>query len=70
ILIFSLVLFKRFKITERQKITIQKQKLLVDEKAADLSARQKEILDSINYAKRIQQAHMPSEIYIKKHLNK
>ena len=64
------MLFKRFKITEQQKITIQKQKLLVDEKAADLAARQKEILDSINYAKRIQQAHLPSEVYISKHINK
>lgn len=70
IIIFSLMLFKRFKITEQQKITIQKQKLLVDEKAADLAARQKEILDSINYAKRIQQAHLPSEVYISKHINK
>lgn len=29
-----------------------------------LEEKQKEIIDSINYAKRIQQSHMPTEAYI------
>lgn len=70
ILFFSIVLYKRFKITQKQKITIQQQKVVVDEKAAELVAKQKDILDSINYAKKIQQAQLPTDNYIKKHLSK
>jgi hypothetical protein len=42
---------------------ITKQKHLIEEK-------QKEILDSIKYAKRIQQAHMPTEKYVEKNINR
>ncbi|MCW3101780.1 MAG: protein serine/threonine phosphatase [Bacteroidetes bacterium] len=49
VLIFLLLLYKRFRISQLQKKEITRQKMLVDEK-------QKEILDSITYAKRIQQA--------------
>jgi len=45
--IFSFFLYKRFKLTNSQKEIIEKQKHLVEEK-------QKEIVDSITYAKRIQ----------------
>lgn len=45
--IFSFFLYKRFKLTNSQKQIIEKQKHLVEEK-------QKEIVDSITYAKRIQ----------------
>lgn len=61
ILIFSGFLFRRFKVEQRQKQTIAQQKHLVDEK-------QKEILDSIKYAKRIQQSLMPTEKYISKNI--
>jgi tetratricopeptide (TPR) repeat protein len=47
IAILLLFLYKRFKLTNSQKLIIENQKQLVEEK-------QKEILDSINYAKRIQ----------------
>ena len=43
--------------------TIAKQKKEVDEK-------QKEIIDSINYAQRIQKAHLPTEKFITKHTSK
>ncbi|MCA6435968.1 MAG: tetratricopeptide repeat protein [Bacteroidota bacterium] len=69
ILIFSMVLYKRFKISQKQKLTIQKQKLLVDQKASEVIAKQKDIMDSIKYAQRIQQAQLPTENYIKKHLS-
>lgn len=59
--IFSVFMYNRFRITQKQKLIIEKQKELVDEK-------QKEILQSIQYAKRIQQAMMPSEKKIKKSL--
>ncbi len=63
VIVFSLFLFNRFRITQRQKAVIEQQKHLVDEK-------QKEILDSIHYAKRIQTALITSEKYIEKNLNK
>lgn len=53
ILVFALFMFNRFRVTHRQKNTIEKQKKVVDEK-------NREISDSINYAKRIQEAILPS----------
>jgi tetratricopeptide (TPR) repeat protein len=50
--IFSVVLFSRFRITQRQKEIIEEQKVLVEEK-------NKDILDSITYAKRLQDAILP-----------
>ncbi|HLP12642.1 MAG TPA: tetratricopeptide repeat protein [Flavobacteriales bacterium] len=62
-LIFGIVMFNRFKTTSRQKKEIERQKHLVEEK-------QKEILDSIHYAKRIQQALLPSVKQVEKYLRK
>lgn len=53
VLIFSIFIFSRFKVTQKQKNIIEHQKHIVEEK-------QKEILDSINYAKRIQSALLAS----------
>ncbi|MCC7303258.1 MAG: tetratricopeptide repeat protein [Bacteroidia bacterium] len=55
--VFLLIVFNRFRVTRRQKSEIENQKILVEEK-------QKEILDSIHYAKRIQNSLMPTEKYI------
>ena len=52
VLLFSGLLFSRFRITQRQKRVIEEQKLLVEEK-------NKEVLDSITYAKRLQDAILP-----------
>jgi hypothetical protein len=46
-----------------QKKIVEEQKRLVDEK-------QKEVLDSIRYAKRIQQSLMPTETYISRNIRK
>lgn len=54
IFIFSIVLFKRWKLAKEQATIIEAQKQLVLEKNT-------EILDSITYAKRIQTAILPSE---------
>ncbi|MFZ5553082.1 MAG: tetratricopeptide repeat protein [Bacteroidota bacterium] len=54
IAVFSVFLFNRFRVTQRQKKLIEEQKAIVEEK-------QKEIVDSINYAKRIQNAILPDE---------
>jgi tetratricopeptide (TPR) repeat protein len=63
VIVFSVFLFNRFRITQQQKIIIEQQKFIVEEK-------QKEILDSIQYAKRIQQSLLPTEKYIEKNLDK
>jgi tetratricopeptide (TPR) repeat protein len=51
------------KIISEQKTEVEKQKQLVETK-------QKEVMDSIHYAKRIQQAHLPSDSFIKRSLDK
>lgn len=61
LIVFGIFMFSRFKITQRQKKTIEQQKHLVEEK-------NKEILDSITYAKRLQEAILPSIDSIKKYL--
>lgn len=61
VIVFSSIIFNRLKITKKQKSTIEEQKLMVEEK-------NKEITDSINYAKRIQTAILPSVEKIKQTL--
>jgi len=53
IAIFAIILFSRWRIATRQKRIIEEQRAIVEEK-------NDEILDSINYAKRIQSAILPS----------
>ncbi|MGZ4116941.1 MAG: tetratricopeptide repeat protein, partial [Bacteroidia bacterium] len=63
LLVFGSFMFKRFRVTQKQKIIIEKQKDLVEEK-------QKEVLDSIHYAGRIQKSLLPTERYIDKNLKR
>jgi len=70
VIMFSLFLYKRFRITQRQKTIIEKQKQRVDEAYSQLHERNKEVMDSIHYAKRIQTALITSEKYIENSLNK
>lgn len=60
--LIALLLYNRFRITKKQKQIITEQKIIVDQK-------QKEVLDSIHYAKRIQQSLLTSEKYIERVLN-
>ena len=66
-LVFSIVLgafiFRAFRQKQKVNLIISKQKELVEEK-------QREILDSIHYAKRIQQSLLPTEKYIDKNINR
>ncbi len=61
VLLFLALMFNRFKITQKQKIVIEKQKEIVDKK-------QKEIVESITYAKRLQEAILPPENFINENL--
>jgi len=64
VVIFSLFLLNRFRITARQKIIIEKQKQRVDHAYEELHEKNKEVMDSIHYAKRIQTALITSDKYI------
>jgi hypothetical protein len=57
-------MFNRFQIAKKQKTIIEEQKTLVEKQKELVDQKQKEILDSIRYAKRIQLALLPSENYI------
>ena len=63
LVIFSAFLLNRFRVTSRQKKIIEEKNKIVEKK-------QKEILDSIHYAKRIQQSLLPTEKYIVKNLKR
>ncbi len=61
VLVFFALLYNRFRLTQKQKKIIEEQKHLVDEK-------NKDITDSINYARRIQRSLLPPVSYFKKSL--
>ncbi len=61
VLIFTAFLFNRFRVTRQQKAIIENQKIIVEEK-------QKEVIDSITYAKRLQDAILPSDKLWNEHL--
>lgn len=61
VIVFFVFIFRSLQIARKQKDIIFAQKHLVEEK-------QREVLDSIYYARRIQKALMPSEWYIAKNL--
>lgn len=60
-ILFSIVLYKRFKLISKQKGIIELQKQIVEQK-------NKEVYDSIAYAKRLQNAILPSEKFWKENL--
>jgi len=75
VLVFLILLFKRFRITDKQRKIIQEQKKDVDTaylKLNDahgiLQEKDKDISDSIAYARKIQTAILPSEEYLKQSL--
>jgi len=59
--IVAIIVFRSLKITRKQKGLIEMQKAMVEEK-------NKEVLDSITYAKRLQDAILPPMSVIQKHL--
>ncbi|MGE0568555.1 MAG: tetratricopeptide repeat protein [Bacteroidia bacterium] len=54
VVFFSVILFNRFKTTQKQKQLIEQKEKETQEQKHIIEEKQKEILDSINYAKRIQ----------------
>ncbi len=70
VVIFVIFIFNRFRITQRQKAIIEEQKKLVDMAYESLHEKNKEVMDSIFYARRIQRALITSERYVEKQLKR
>ncbi|MBD3638816.1 MAG: SpoIIE family protein phosphatase, partial [Crocinitomicaceae bacterium] len=68
VLVFSFFLYKRFKVTQRQKNTIEEQKQEVEHQKTLVEEKNQEIMDSIQYAKRIQSAILPPDKLVKEYL--
>ncbi len=68
VLIFSVIIFKRFQLSKKQNAIIKLQKEEVELKNEVIEEKQKEILDSIHYAKRIQSALLAHKDFIDAHL--
>lgn len=73
--LFALFIFRSLRVTQRQKHIIEiardeivVQKKLVDEKNLHIEEKNKEITDSINYAKRIQYTLLAHDALLKQHL--
>ena len=67
-LLFGGFIFNRFRVTSKQKGIIEQQKGKVDEAFDALEEKNREIMDSINYAKRIQSAILPPAKIVKEYL--
>lgn len=67
--LFGLFMFNRFRVTQKQKQIIEEQKIIVEKQKILVDEKQKEVIDSIKYARRIQQALLPNKDYLKKKLN-
>jgi uncharacterized membrane protein YvbJ len=63
VIAFAILISNRLKVTRRQKSEIERQKVVIEDK-------QKEILDSLHYAKRIQNSLLSNEKYIDRILKK
>jgi serine phosphatase RsbU (regulator of sigma subunit) len=67
-LLFGIFIYNRFKFSQKQNQIIQEQKKVVEGQKHIVEAHQKEVYDSINYAKRIQYALLAHEDLLNKHL--
>lgn len=70
VIIFAAFMYNRFKITQKQKRIIESQKHLVEHQKQIVDEKQREILDSIHYARRIQMALIPSEKIVASIINR
>ncbi|MDF2436305.1 MAG: hypothetical protein K0Q95_681 [Bacteroidota bacterium] len=69
-LILSLFIFRSYRQKQKANAVIALQKEKVEKQKELIEEKQKEILDSIHYAERIQRSLLPTEIYIDKNLQR
>lgn len=62
VIVFSIILFQRLKVTRQQKTVIEEQRDAVDQAYAEVDQKNQEVTASINYAKRLQSAILPSDM--------
>jgi tetratricopeptide (TPR) repeat protein len=67
-LLLAIVFYKSAKQKSRDNILLEEKNLIIEEHRSVLELKNKEILDSIKYAKRIQMAMLPNEKYIERNL--
>ena len=70
VLVFAIFIFNRFRVTQKQKVIIESQKELVEQQKIIVEEKNKDITDSIHYARRIQLALLPTEKYIERNLKR
>ena len=63
-------IFRTLRITQKQKKVIEEQKIVVEYQKQIVDEKQKEILDSIHYAARIQRCILPTEKYIAQNISR
>lgn len=68
LILFGGFMYNRFRISNKQKQIIEEQKLIVENSRDLLEEKNTEITDSIQYAKRIQNAILPPTKIVKKYL--
>lgn len=68
-IVFSISLYKRFKISQEQKRIIELKERETSEQKVIIEEKHKEITDSINYAERIQRSCLATKKLLDEHLN-
>lgn len=68
VVVFSVFVFNRWRLTQKQKNIIEVQKGQVEHQKKLVEEHQKEIVDSITYAKRLQEAILPPLDFVSRHL--
>ena len=68
VIVFAGFIFRTLRITQKQKRVIEEQKQIVEHQKQLVEEKQKEILDSIHYAARIQRCMLPTEKYISQNI--
>jgi tetratricopeptide (TPR) repeat protein len=62
--LFAVFMMNRYRVINAQKKIITEQTREVEAQKGLVEEKQKEILDSIHYAQRIQRSHLPTEVYL------
>ncbi len=68
VFLFAVFMVSRFRISQKQKKIIEQQKKEVEHQKELVDEKQKEVMDSIHYAQRIQKALLASDGLLKQHL--
>ncbi len=68
VLVLAIVIFRSLRLNQNKNKIITAQKLEVEHQKHIIEEKQKEIIDSIRYAQRIQKALMPNEKYFEKNI--